>query len=253
MIKEDAKRFVRRYRVLGLLPAVFWLGACGPAAGTGPHEMSAAQHQSAAAQEQLEAAEHGKDYDPQAQKKQLRCAPGQTKTGICWKELVNSTAEHDELAAKHRKLAAQHRAASQTLVQAEARACAGLDPDDRDMSPFVHGGDIASVSLLKEATHSEGGYDHEGAAIGASIVFQAVPGLTAPWFQHIVDCHLARNAALGHAEASAEMAFCPLTIQGAQATVRESRSGFAVDVRSEAPGGADEIWRVAQKLAPGGR
>jgi hypothetical protein len=33
---------------------------------------------------------------------------------------------------------------------------------------------------------------------GAVISFRATPGLTAQWLQRVIDCHLARNAALGH-------------------------------------------------------
>ncbi|MEO8179771.1 MAG: hypothetical protein ABI895_13130, partial [Deltaproteobacteria bacterium] len=181
----------------------------------------------------------------------LSCAPGTVKSGICWRDVVNPTKEHEELAEKHRKLAGQHRAASQSLVTAEGWACAGLDDDDRDMSPFAHAADIRSVSRVQEEVVSEGG-PSPGPYTGATIVLQAVPGLSAPWLQRIVDCHLARNAAMGHPTAESEMPNCPLAVNGAHAVVREVNTGFAVDVISSESGAATEIWARAQRLARSG-
>ena len=136
------------------------------------------------------------------------------------------------------------------LVQAEAGACAGLAEDDRDISPFAHARDIASVSELRQEKTSQSLTKQVvGGTTGARIVLRAVPGLTEQWLQRIVDCHLARNAALGHEAASTEMAFCPLTLRAAQARVSALDSGFAVDVRSDDPEAAKEIWQRAQLLA----
>jgi hypothetical protein len=65
----------------------------------------------------------------------------------------------------------------------------------------------------------------------------------------MVDCHLARNAAIGHDVAAAEMAHCPLTERGASARVRAVNGGFAVDVRAADADGARAIWRRARALA----
>lgn len=256
------------------------LGACGTAAATGtqPHEKSVAQHRDASAQEAAEDRRHAAAYDPQASSSQERCDPGIGQppgypvsknaatpgvyptypvARICWSEKVNPTAMHQKLAEEHRQVAAQHRTASETLRAVEARACAGLADEDRDTSPFSQRTDIQSVSPLRQDVVSttyesrpEGG-SSPGRLLGAIIVFRAVPGLTAQWLQRIVDCHLARNAAIGHETASAEMAYCPLAERGARAVVRESRGGFAVDVRADDPPIAEEIWRRAQRLVPG--
>lgn len=225
------------------------IAACGAAAGTRPHEMSAAQHQQAAATEAAEAKSHEQQYDPAAAKQSIRCAPGQVKTGVCWRETLNPSHEHQRMAEEHRKIAAQHRAASAALVAAEKRACAGLGDEDRDMTPFGHGSDIQSASRYREEIVSTEGGPSSGEYTGATIVFRAVPGLTGPWLQRIIDCHLARNAVIGHAAASSEMAYCPLTLEGVQAVVREVSNGFAVDVTSSNPRVADEIWARAQRLA----
>lgn len=232
--------------------------ACAHAAGTRPHEMSSAQHQQAAASEQSTGAVHEGQYDADSREKRKRCAPAlaSNQSRVCWNESVNPTSEHEAIAQRHRELAAQHRAASEALVSAEKKACAGLDADDRDMSPFAHAGDIASVEPLKAqiatqtpfgTTSSTGGLE-TGKDVGATITFRAVPGLSAPWLQRIIDCHLARNAPLGHELASAEMPYCPLTLNGVRAAVREAGSGFAVDVRTDDWATAKEVRRMAQRL-----
>lgn len=228
------------------------LGACGHAAGTGPHEMSAAAHQAAAEHEHEQGTAHSEEYDATSREKRKRCAPAlaTNQSRVCWNEYVNPTSEHEATSQRRRELAAQHRAASQALISAEDAACAGLEGDDRDVSPFAHAGDIARVQQLKAEMVRQGGPE-SGRDVGATVTFRAVPGLTAPWLQRIIDCHLARNAALGHALASREMPHCPLTLTGVRATAREAGSGFAVEVRSDDPPTAAEIWRRAQRLAPG--
>lgn len=133
------------------------LAACGHAAGTGPHEMSAAEHQQAAAHEQAEGTTHSNEYDDESREKRKRCAPAlaTNQSRVCWDEYVNPTREHETTANRHRELAAQHRAASQALISAENTACAGLEAGDRDVSPFAHAGDIASVSSDDPATAQE--------------------------------------------------------------------------------------------------
>ena len=66
--------------------------------------------------------------------------------------------------------------------------------------------------------------------VGAIVEFRAVPGLTAEWLQRMVDCHIARNAALGHDVP--EMPDCPLVPKGASAQVASTGAGFSVAIRS---------------------
>lgn len=70
--------------------------------------------------------------------------------------------------------------------------------------------------------------------------------MTVPWLQRLVDCHLARNAALGHDVP--EMPYCPLVPRGVSARVSAVDRGFAVDVRAEDPATAQEILRRARGL-----
>jgi hypothetical protein len=125
-----------------------------------------------------------------------------------------------------------------------AQACAGIDEDDRDMSPFYHREDIASVSAAEETiTAGKGSSTRKS---GARIVFRAVPGLTAEWLQREVDCHIARSAALGHS--MPEMAYCPLVMKDVKAKVSSTGDGFAVEVTSADPKMVEEILRRAQAL-----
>jgi hypothetical protein len=236
-----------------------FVGACGPAARIGPEpnepgtaldEAGAAQHRAAADREAARLAQHKDLYDPHASESFRRCDPARAtqypETPICWVETVNPTAVHLKEVEEHRMRAVQHRKAARDLEAVEARACADVADEDRDISPFSHQGDIVGVNPLEVAA---GGTRKGRQLVGATIVFRAVPGLTAGELQSIVDCHLARNAAIGHEIASAEMEHCLLTERGVHAKVRELRNGFAVDVRADAPETAQAVWRRAQELA----
>jgi hypothetical protein len=147
-------------------------------------------------------------------------------------------------AARHRELAAAHRTAAEALRDAEARACVGLTDADRDESPFSHHADIAEVSELTEVVPA--GRGTATRVVGATVVIRAVPGLTAEWLTRVVDCHLARNAALGHDVP--EMPDCPLVPAGVTAHVRSAGGGFAVDVRADGQDQALEVLRRARAL-----
>jgi hypothetical protein len=221
--------------------------ACGASAGTQPHAMSSAEHEAASHQEAQSATAHQAQFDP---------AAGTTKKcglkgarGFCWKSEENPTAEHERDAAHHRELAAQHRAAGQSLNASETQSCSGLAEDDKDLSPFMYGEDIRAVTPLREEVPV--GKTKNTRTAGAEITFFAIPGLTAEWLQRVVDCHLARNAAIGHETASAEMTYCPLTLRGVTAKVRSTGDGFAVAVRSDDDATAQEILRRAESLKTG--
>ena len=220
------------------------LGACAHASGTEPHDMSAAQHQAAAAEAESQAAEHTAQVDPNATQATPPCVS--SRGHVCWSKNTNPNAEHRASAESQRELAAQHRAASQALRDAEAKACQGISDEDRDTSPFARTADIESVTQLRE--EHKLGRSTSTVDAGATIVFRATPGLTAEWLQRIVDCHVARNAAVGHD--MPEMGSCPLVPKGVQAKVRSAGTGFAVDVRGKDAAAAAEIWRRAQLITP---
>jgi hypothetical protein len=229
---------------------------CATTPGARPHDMSTAQHEAAAQGEQQTAQTHAEQYDPSATVTRERCSPrggrarGADSIGsdVCWTSETNSTDVHRRAAEEHRRHAADHRKASAALREAEAKACIGIAADDRDMSPFEHGEDIAGVAPLNERRTS--GKVSTEQPVGATVTFRAVQGMTAEWLQRVVDCHVARNASLGHNVP--EMPNCPLVVKGAEARVSSTGNGFAVEIRSSDPAVAREILARAQKLVSPG-
>ncbi|MDB4992743.1 MAG: hypothetical protein JWM74_175 [Myxococcaceae bacterium] len=216
--------------------------------GAQPHDMSAAHHDTMAANEDRNSQQHASHYSPDAAVKTDRCGRGGSAghdfDGGCWTSTTNPTAAHLDEAKKHQKMAADHRAASQVLRDAEARACVGMSDDDRDESPFMHREDIASVEPLTVSVTS--GKVQSARSEGAIVTFRALPGMTAQWLQRIVDCHLARNAALGHDVP--EMPYCPLVPKNVTARVTAADSGFAVAIRSDDAPTSQEVLRRARAL-----
>ena len=214
--------------------------ACGGSEGTEPHDMSAAQHERTAGAEEAAARQHGSQYDPGAKKESLECDDAVP----CWTSTANPTEEHQQDVARHGELAAKHRAASQALRDAEAKACAGVPAGDRDMSPFRHREEITSVT---EITRPE----QRGTAepYGARAVFRAVPGLTEQWLQRIVDCHMARAAALGYEVPGME--YCPLTLKNVTAVITPAGDGFAIDVTTSDYAVSREVLRRMRAAASG--
>ena len=243
--------------IRGLLPFVGFVGFVGCAAstpGAHPHDSSVAQHELNAAVEEKAERVHAASYDADASAPAVECGvTGRSDRDRCWTSTANPTAEHRRDAELHRKRAADHRAASLALRDAEGRACAGISESDRDESPFHHTEDITSIEPLSvyvgPSTGSAGPAQYPRSARhleGAVVEFRAVPGMTVEWLQRVVDCHLARNAALGHEVP--EMSYCPLVPKGVEATVTSAHGGFAVTMRSPVPAVADEILRRSRAL-----
>ena len=211
-----------------------------------PDEMSTTQHtQEARRQERAGNADQAR-YDPQATVTETNCGPTQ-RVGVeavipCWTSVTNPTDHHREAAEQHRREAADHRAASEVLRNAERDACAGLSENDRDMSPFEHSEDIASVVPHNEINVTNIPLER---TTGAVVTFRAVPGMTPEWLQRVMNCHLARNAALGHEVP--EMPNCPLVPRGTEAQVASVGDGFAVTIRSDDEASAREILARAQR------
>jgi hypothetical protein len=209
--------------------------------------MSAEHHESAAAGHEAEASQHAAMYDANARAERDRCTGASARSpgaDPCWSSLTNPTEEHMREAERHHRMAADHRAASQALRDAEARACVGLRDSDRDMSPFAHREDIASVAPLIEQVTS--GRTTSGRHVGVIVTFRALPGMTAEWLQRVVECHIARNSALGHTVP--EMDYCPLVPNGVTARVTSTGDGFAVAIRTDDEAILREIERRAALL-----
>lgn len=236
------------FSCLALILALLPLG-CAGAPGTQPHDMSASQHEAAAAQEDSFATTHAAQHDPAATTTTEKCRSARGKGGgepICWSSTVNPTEQHRRDAEEHRKIAEQHRAAAQALQSAEEKVCGGIAEEDRETSPFYHREDIVRVERLEESRPIKGGGPPE--LKGAIVVFRAVPGLTAEWFQRLISCHIARNAAMGHDPT--HMTYCPLALKDVTASVTSTGDGFAVEVRGPDRAAAEEILRRARALLP---
>lgn len=244
-----ASRFA--VHVLGLTTAVI-VAACA-ATGTTPHEMSVAGHEAAAQQEKAASTGHSALYHPALAETYEHCSAAGGRlldVGVpCWTAVRNPTDDHLRMAEQHRKLAEKHRAAGQALRDAEARACAGVSEYDRDVSPFAHREDIAAVAPITGEVSVGKGSPLVARTSGARITFHDVPGLTMERLEQIIDCHLARNAALGHD--APEMPYCPLVPNGATAKVLRSESGhLIVEVSAGEPQAAKEVWSRAAQLKP---
>lgn len=220
---------------------------CAPK-GTSPHDMSQAAHEAEAARHEEAAAAELRAYNPDAEVTVVQCRAWSTRGyRTCWTSVVNPTEEHLRAAERARAEAEAHRAASTALGTAEAAACRGIPAADRDMSPFEHREDIVSVEPhMRPPRGGKGG--SAPTVNGATVTFLAVPGMTAEWLQRVVDCHLARNAALGHVVP--EMPDCPLVPKGAEAKVRSTGNGFAVTVKSDDEDAGRDILARARRLVP---
>ncbi len=229
------------------------LGGCATTTpGARPGDMSEAAHQREAQKLSTTAAQHQAEYDPSAKATRERCraAGGHSRHGgldagdVCWTSITNPTETHLRQAAEHRRMAADHRAASSALRDAEARACVGIKLADRDISPLEHVEDISSVEPLKDRIGM--GKSSSERMAGVVVTLRAVPGMTAEWLQRVADCHLARNASLGHV--APEMPNCPLVPKGVTARVTSTGNGFAVAIRSNEDEAAKEILARARRL-----
>lgn len=225
---------------------ISFTAACSSATpGARPHDMSATQHEAAAREHERAAEGYAGQYESSARSPIAHCQWNSgARSAICWNSVENPTAEHLRAADNQRRRAAEHRAASQALRDTEARACAGLADADRDVSPFERVEDIASVEPLREQVASAKLPRTE--MVGAIVTFRAVPGLTPEWLQRVVDCHLARNAALGHVVP--DMPDCPLVPKGVTARVSSVGSGFAVAIRGNSDAVAREVLERARRL-----
>jgi hypothetical protein len=207
------------------------LVSCASTPGAQPHDASQAQHESAARQEDRSAQEHLAQYDPNA-----------CYENCSWSRQDNQTNEHLEDAERHQKAAADHRAASRALGDAERAACRGIAALDRDMSPFDHRDEISSVEPLTAKTSPAS----EPRIMGAVVAFRPLPRMSAVSLQRIVDCHLARNAAVGNK--MPEMPYCPLVPRGVHAKVSTTSTGLVVTIDSDDSASAMEVYTRAKRL-----
>lgn len=208
-------------------------------------DASALQHAAMADDEDRAARTHLNRHVNAARSTLASCGVSGDPTEICWTSSANPTVEHLEAAKEHARRAAEHRAASRALRVAEARACAGIPPADRDRSPFAHREDILSIKAFLAPSPGADGIEYPRPA-GAVVRFRAVPGMTLESLQRIVDCHVARSEAAGYA--MPELSYCPLAVPRVAAKVTTAVDGFAVTIMADESASIDEVLRRARAL-----
>lgn len=209
--------------VLGLFGYALIL-ACAPKVP----DTSASEHAAAAIREDEQARVH-----EQARKEAAESAPPCTDGVVaipCW-TIGGPVEKHERAVRLHERLAQQHRASAQALRDAEAESCVGLAPSDRDVSPFFHSSDIAAVEVSPRAV---------------VVTFRPVRGLTEDGLRRTVECHLARNASLGHDVP--HMGYCLLVPAEINASVAATAQGLVVRVSARSEDAAAELHRRAGVL-----
>jgi len=201
--------------------------ACHGREGTHPEDMSAQQHDAAAADAEAKAVEAESQYDPS-----VVIFDGSDCNEFCFR--TNPTEDHLQEAKRLRREAERHREASHDLRVAEERACSDIPEIHRDFSPFFHSSHIT------------------GAEIGDNgpivVHFDEIPKTTSAGLQQLVDCHLARNAAMGFE--MEEMDYCPLGVAGVSAAVVETDAGLDIQlVADDEQARAEVARRVGQLIA----
>lgn len=223
---------------IGLVSAASLCAACvAETPGTKPTDMSVQAHEVMAARADAIAKKQGQDVP--APEERTRCG-GRDQVEPCWRSPAHVAPEFN----RYRKLAAEHREAAQDLRDAEAKACANVAEEDRDISPFAHREDVVAAEDL--TVEEVRGDTRSRALKGASVTMQAVPGLSQDYLQRVVNCHLARNASMGFA--MQEWDFDPLSVKGATATVQSVDGGFRVDIQGEDRAAITEIAKRADAL-----
>lgn len=225
----------------GVLLSLLGVAACASPARPVVPPMSVAQHELLAADLDKSAQATEKKYDPYADQSSMCLSSAIHATGRpCWSSVKNPTRSYLAHADDHRRLAAAHRDVAQSLRDAEMRACASVPADDRDESPFDHREDILRIEPLLSASSAVAWTE------GVVVTFRDVPGISVDWLQNVMDCQIARNAALGNDVP--ELQRCLLVPRGVRAKVTKARDGFAVVIRASDEDTANELLRRGEAI-----
>ena len=172
---------------------------------------------------------------------QVQVVAPQPPAAIAWAARIAPTPQQVAQLEALRDAARSHRMASPAVRAAESTACAGLGDDDRDVTPFFYRDDIVDVQPLRR---------HDGALAGrlegAAVTFRRVEGLSPERLQRLVDCQMARDAALQYRVP--EVAWCPLAVAGTLGRVAGVESGLEVRMASASADAATETYVRAAAL-----
>jgi hypothetical protein len=220
-----------------------WLAACVSVGCTSVPSMSASQHDEAAARETQSAEADRAEYHPGVRTEVLHCGPFRGGDNDlqpevpppCWSELINPTSRFLAESQQHERVAKAHEAASRDEHEAEDKACAGISERDRHTSLFLHNKDIVSIAIDSDSPNR---------LIGATVVFAQVPGLTVPWLQRVLDCHLAIHGVVDRGAADES----PLAGPGVKAMAVQGRNSAEVILRGESQSATNVIVERIKSL-----
>jgi hypothetical protein len=243
-----------RIKLAFALTVLFGALDCASTRSLPDEDLSAKEHERAAAEDRGSAREMANRFDNRSVR-YVELYPERPATcdkslpGSCspyWTMTTNPSDRELSLAAAYQTRARRHRKAAEQLRQTEAKSCLLVSLADQDMSPLLRQRDIAGLDHVGESS----GRGPLGVPAGAAIAFRPVPDLSQANLQRIVDCHLARNAALGWDQS--DNSACPLNVKGAHAKVRTADGRLVVEVTSTDAGAALEILKRARALWPDG-
>lgn len=202
--------------------------------GTHPHNMSLAGHRAPAIAES-QAATQG-TLAQQAH-------PGPAWDEGCyrpWTGFGEPSEKHLDEDRAYQGLSGKRPAVSRALHAAETRSCGGIPNRDRNITPFVHAEEIVSVELLPVDIG-------RNVVSGRRIVFRALSDITAEGLQRLIDCHVARNAALGYQHGD-HNPLCPLAVKTVAANVTAHPMGWSIDLIPDSEAAARELRRRTESL-----
>ncbi len=120
-----------------------------------------------------------------------------------------------------------------------ASACAGLSEDE--VAQPLFGGRLDVVR--SRALRTSGAKAVEPRKLGVELFVRAEPGLTARYLERLATCHVARyEASLASSHVD------PLAVSGVEVRVRESGTGFVVQIASERRSTANAVLERATAL-----
>jgi hypothetical protein len=129
-----------------------------------------------------------------------------------------------------------------TIVLSVATALPSLALAAPPSSPahcILSGHRVTSVKPLQVTEHYGRGSSER--LVGAQVLVQAEPGLTAEWLQLTIQRHIAQMSSMG-------MENCALDMKDVRVGVESAGSGFAVKITGKNAAQAKEILRRAQLL-----
>lgn len=127
----------------------------------------------------------------------------------------------------------------------ERTRCAA-DDDEKALGPVLGGEAVQRVQPLY-STVEGAKTGHMAELRGATVVVQALPGLTAEWLDRALECHSAREA-LGHTSAPSDDPFW-LPGSSVDIDVRSARDGFDVAITAYSSSDARQVLTRANAFA----